>query len=63
MNPEDLQEMSRRLAQEELLFSHGFKPIRPDARELWLRGHELFTRSRAVVEALREVTKPIRRER
>ena len=60
MNPEDLQEMARRLEQEALLHAHGFEPVLPDGRELWTRDYELFTRCRALVAALHEVTKPIR---
>lgn len=56
MTDEDLQEMARRLRQEHFLYRTGFKPIRSDARELWLRGHELYTRSRALVSALEELT-------
>ncbi len=55
MTDEDLQEMSRRHAQEELLHRTGFEPIRPDSRELWLRDQELFTRQRALVSALEEL--------
>ncbi len=48
MTPEDLQELQRRHAQEELLHAAGFEPTRPDARELFTRDLELYTRSRAL---------------
>ncbi len=48
--------MSRRLSQEHLLHAAGFEPIRPGARELWFRNDELYTRSRALLEALNEAT-------
>ncbi len=52
---EDLIEMTRRHHQEELLHAAGFEPIRHDARELWIRDLELYTRSRALVVALEEL--------
>ncbi len=52
MTREDLQEMTRRHAQEALLHRTGFEPLLPDGRELWVRGDELYSRSRALVEAL-----------
>ncbi len=52
MTPEDLAEVSRRLEQEALLHQHGFAPVEPAARELWVKDDELFTRSRALVVAL-----------
>ena len=63
MNPEDLQEMARRLEQEALLHGHGFESVLPGGRELWARDDELYTRCRALVAALHEVTEPIRRGR
>ncbi len=61
MTPEDLQEMRRRLAQEELLYSCGFNPVLEGGRELWVRDDELYARSRAAVEALREAAPPLDR--
>lgn len=55
MTPEDLQEMARRHSQEALLYAHNFEPVRPDGRELWTRGLELYTRSRALIVALAEL--------
>ena len=55
MTPEDLQEMQLRLNQEELLISHGFAPVQPGGRELWVRDLELFDRGRALVSALEEL--------
>ncbi len=48
MIPEDLAQMARRLEQEALLHAAGFEPIRPNARELFTRDLELYTRSRAL---------------
>lgn len=53
---EDLQEMQRRLNQEELLIRHRFEPVLPEGRELFVRDLELFTRGRALVEALQVLT-------
>ncbi len=55
MTPEDLQDMSRRYHQEQLLFVSGFEPVQPGGRKLWVRDYELFTRGRALVTALREL--------
>lgn len=55
MTPEDLTEMQRRLSQEHLLHAHLFEPVLPDGRQLWVRDHELCTRSRALVVALAEL--------
>ena len=56
MTPEDLQDMTRRLDQERLLFVAGFEPVLPHGRELWVRDDELFSRPRAVVVALQVLT-------
>ena len=59
MTPEDLQDVSRHLDKERLLFVAGFEPILPDGRELWTRTGaehpELYTRGHALVVALEEL--------
>lgn len=54
MRPEDLREMSRRLQEEDDLYTFGYDPIRPDARKLWIKRHagDVLTRE----QALREIT-------
>lgn len=54
MRPEDLREMSHRLQEEYDLYTFGYDPIRPDARELWIKRHagDVLTRE----QALREIT-------
>jgi hypothetical protein len=49
---EDLAEMSRRLQEEYDLHTYGYDPIRPDARELWIKCHagDLLTREQALRE-------------
>ncbi len=58
--PEDLQEMTRRLEQEALLYRTGFAPVLEGGSELFIRTGaehpELYTRSRALVSALEELT-------
>ena len=56
MTPEDLQEMQRRLSQEHLLHAHDFAPALEGGRELWTRDDELYTRGRAIIEALQVLT-------
>ncbi len=48
MTPEDLQEMTRRLEQEALLYRTGFAPVLEGGSELFTREMELYTRSRAL---------------
>ncbi len=60
VTPEYLQDMTRRHHQEHLLFVAGFEPLLPDGAELFTRTGaehpELYTRSRALVVGLRELT-------
>lgn len=52
MIPEDLQETTRRFSQEHLLHAHGFEPVLPDDRDLFVgtgaEVPELYIRVRAV---------------
>ncbi len=55
MTREDLEEMRRRFAEEELLQGAGFEPAPDDGAELWVRREggllRLYTRPQALEEA------------
>jgi hypothetical protein len=50
MRPEDLQEMSRRLKEEEDLLVGGYEPAYSDQREPWIKCHagDLLSREEAL---------------
>ncbi len=60
MTREDLEEMRRRFAEEELLQGAGFEPAPDDGGELWVRREggllALYTRPEALLEARRGTT-------
>jgi hypothetical protein len=53
VNAKDLQEMRRRLAEEEDLITCGYDPAYPDHREPWIKCHAGEVLSRQ--EALRQI--------
>jgi hypothetical protein len=59
VRPEDICELSRRLKEEYDLYTFGYDPIRPDARELWIKRHagDLLTREQALREITTEATR------
>jgi hypothetical protein len=56
VTPEDLREMSNRLQEEYELYTFGYDPIRPNARELWIKRHagDVLTREQALREIAAE---------